>query len=58
MNQYQTISDYPNNRSAHALRIYKNGIGLCSCEHWQLDGASEANVIRNHQHHVANHEEV
>ena len=56
MNTYKTVSEYPNNRSAHQLRRYANGTGLCSCDHWQLEGASEASLISSHQLHVTNHE--
>jgi hypothetical protein len=58
MNTYPTLTDYPNNRSAHQLRRYKNGVGECSCNGWHLEGASEASLIRSHQYHITNHEEL
>lgn len=53
---YADLASYPNNRSAHQLRKFKDGTGLCSCEHWELTGASEPSVIRSHQYHVNNHQ--
>lgn len=54
--QYPTLESYPNNRRLHQLRIFKNGFGVCSCEAWELSGASESSCIASHQLHVTNHE--
>ena len=51
---YPSLISYPNNRSAHLLRRFKNGTGLCSCEQWVLEGASEASLIASHQLHIFN----
>lgn len=51
--RFATITDYPNNRRLHQLRIYKNGLGMCSCDQWTLSGASESSCIESHQLHVA-----
>lgn len=53
-----TFSEYQNNRSAHQLQIYKNGVGECSCSSWHLEGFSEAGTVRNHQLHVENREAI
>ena len=53
---YPDFATYPNNRQAHQLRRFKNGQGLCSCERWMLDGASEKSLVRSHQYHVTNNQ--
>ena len=51
---YPSLATYPNSRRGHQLRRLKNGVGLCSCERWEVEGFSEKGVIRNHQLHVNN----
>src|SRR5438876_423415 len=34
----ETIETYPNNRTAHQLRVYKSGDAQCSCQGWTLTG--------------------
>jgi len=51
---FKTIETYPNNRRGHALKRYRNGAGACSCDRWDLFGASEPSLIRSHQYHVSN----
>ena len=53
---YPSFDTYPNNRRLHQLRRFKNGTGLCSCEHWELTGASEKSLVRSHQYHVTNNQ--
>ena len=52
--RFADFRSYPNNRSNHQLKLYKNGLGLCSCGQFAAEGFSEASVIRTHQYHVFN----
>lgn len=52
--RYSDLAAYPNNRKGHCLRRLKNGLGLCECERWELEGASESSLIRSHQLHIHN----
>ena len=49
-----TMETYRNNRSAHQLRRFKNGVGECSCGDLRAEGFSEESLIRTHQFHVTN----
>jgi hypothetical protein len=52
---YSDLVTCPNSRQAHQLQRFRNGTGMCSCERWSLEGASEPSLIRSHQFHVSNH---
>ncbi len=52
--KFDTLATYPNSRHGHTLKRYRDGTGLCSCQHWQLWDASESSLIRSHQYHVTN----
>jgi hypothetical protein len=52
--RYADLTSYPNSRRGHQLRRLKNGVGLCSCERWELEGFSEKAVVRSHQFHINN----
>jgi hypothetical protein len=52
--RYADLPSYPNSRQGHQLRRLKNGVGICSCARWELEGFSEKGVVRNHQLHVNN----
>lgn len=50
--RFSDFASYPNNRSKHQLRIFKNGIGVCSCDAWELSGASVSSCIESHMLHI------